>query len=207
MPLLPFANSDDSPNEAATFVCAVLTSALYHQDPDCFDAYARSIGGTRTAFASDPDTFEPDYGVIVQGGEALVIFGGTTNSAQKIQHAASQVFPAQDSAIPLRFLGRPFCVGSFLMGEKIAEPVVEAAIASIGTGTVRVSGHSYGGAAAHIYGRHLVNAIARPSRVEILTFGEPAAYDGRPAVNEPDYHARIIACPEGPIEFDLGSRS
>lgn len=195
--LLPFS-IDGSPNPSAVFCNALLTSALYHQESEPFDIYASIAGGQRQAFASDPSNFEPDYGVITAGGEALVILGGTTNAAQWIQHCASQFFPAADRAIPLTIIGIPFCVGSFLQGQKIVEPALEAAISSIGQGTVRIAGHSYGAAAGHIYGRHLANASTRPRRIELMTFGEPMAYDGRPAVSEPDYHARLIACPEGP---------
>lgn len=202
MGLLPFANSDATPNESAAFVNAVLIAGLYHQDQAPFSQYASFVQGTVGAFASDPDTFEPDYGVITAGGEALVVFGGTTNNAQTVQHCASSFFPAQDSAVPLALSGRPFAVGSFLMGTKIVEPIIEAAISSIGTGIVRISGHSYGAAASLIFGRHLSNAVARPTRVELITFGEPMSYDGRPAVSEPDFHARFVAVPEGQIQFE-----
>lgn len=204
MALFAFANPDRSPNESALFVNAVLTSGLYHEDPAAWDEYATFAGGTRQAFVSNPTTFEPDYGVITTAQAALVVLGGTTNAAQWIQHCASQMFPAIDRAVPLSLIGVPFAVGSFLQGTKVVEPALLSAIASVGTGPVRISGHSYGAAAAHIFARHLANSVPRPSRVEMQTFGEPMAYDGRPAVSEPDYHARLIASPEGQLGLEPG---
>ena len=200
MPLLNFLNSDGSPNESSCFVNALLTSSLYHRDEQPGLQYAASVGGTRQLWRADPATFEPDV-LVITTDEALVVIGGTTNNAQFVEHCASAFFPAQDASIPLRPLGRPFVVGSFLMGERLVEPLIEAAISSIGLGPVRITGHSYGAAAGHIYGRHLVNSVHPPTLVEIMTFGEPMAYDGRQAVVEPTVHIRFIATVEGTIFF------
>lgn len=192
MPLLPFSHGDGTPREDAAFVNMVLISALYENDQRPFVDYATRVGGRFVYWSRTPETYEPDTAVIIAGGEALVIMAGSTNNAQFIGHAGGALAPIADLLTPIDPIGTAQCNASFLIGQALVEPNIDAAILPIGLGPVRIAGHSYGGAASHIYARHLVNSTHRPTQTELMTFGQPRTYDGRPARQEPDYYARII---------------
>lgn len=193
MPLIPFTTADGLPNAAALFVNAVLTAALYHEDEIPWKTYATSIGGNFKDFLANKNTVEPDFGVILCNGEALVCFGGTTNSAQWCNHICSAIIPNIDFQVPLTTGGSPFVVDSFHYGLSIVESRIDAAINSIGTGKIRIGGHSYGAGCGFIYGRHLASSTLPPIRTELMTCGEPRTYDGRIPVKDVDVHFRMIA--------------
>lgn len=188
--LLPFADDQFRPSPPAMFATAVLCSALYHDDRAAFDAYGAYTGTTRAAFERDIASFPPNFAVLRDGANALVVFDGTTNSAQWIGHCAGTLWPHPDSDVPLSRPGSPLAVGSFLAGLRFIENQVEEAVGT--RPHVQITGHSYGAGAGHIYGRHIVNATTPPNFVELLTFGEPKAYDGFTAIHEPTIHLRII---------------
>lgn len=192
MRLIPFSHEDGRPREDAAFANLVLLAALYAGDQNPFIEYAARMEGGLVYWSRTPTTYEPDTAVIVAQGEALVLHAGSTNNAQFLGHAGGAIVPVADPLTPITPIGIAQVNGSFLIGQALVESHVDAAIAQIGLGPVRIAGHSYGGAASHIYARHLVNSSHRPSRTELMTFGQPRTFDARHAVREPDYYARII---------------
>jgi hypothetical protein len=190
--LLPFANADGSPNASAMYVNAMLCSAIYHQDESPWKAFAAATGTTFQTLVYDRFSYEPDYAVIQGDGECLVIFDGTTNSAQWVGHGISAFFPLSDQQLKYDLPFGPFVVGSFYLGENVVEGAITDLIAPSTGGVVRIAGHSYGAAAAFIFARHMGVSAINPSRIELMTFGQPKAYDGSTAGRFPDFYARII---------------
>jgi hypothetical protein len=190
--LLPFANADGSPNASAMYVNAMLCSAIYHQDESPWKAFAAATGTTFQTLVYDRFSYEPDYAVIQGDGECLVIFDGTTNSAQWVGHGISAFFPLTDVQLKGILPVGPFVVGSFYLGENVVEPTITDLIAPSTRGIVRIAGHSYGAAAAFIFARHMGVSTINPSRIELMTFGQPRTYDGQTYGRFPDFYARII---------------
>lgn len=187
MSFLPFALDDGTPNPSAMFVNALLAQGLYLETPEAFNAYAQISGSTLVRFDAHKETFRPDTGVLIQGNNALVILDGTTNSPQWAAHVGSAVFPTAD------VVTGTFVAGSFYAGEALVDAALKAAVVPAIGGTVRVSGHSYGAAAAHIFVTHLGYDPDWRGRIELMTFGEPASYSGQTLTHVPDVHFRIVA--------------
>lgn len=193
MSLIPFVDANDNPTPGGMYVAAILCQALYAVDREPWDMYADMIGGEVTAFESDPEEFVCDVGVITCKGKGMVVFDGTTNATQWIAHFCSSYFPGQDFKTPALPQGHPFCLGSAVFATNEVENLVDFALEDIGTGPILLAGHSFGAGCAFVWGRRSANALARPSRIDLLTFGEPKIYDGRPVPRDVDTHNRIIA--------------
>lgn len=197
MRLIPFAKGDGTPNSSAIFITTVLQNALYFNDREPFDIYAAMVGGTVKAFTSDFTTFVPDYGIITVEDEALVVMDGTVNAAQWAAHSASAFFPVEDSTTQV------LTVASFYGGCVAVEGAIRDAIRTALRGTVQVSGHSYGGAAANIFATHLQYNEQVPERTEVLTNGEPYSYSNQGGLLTPTWHTRIVAGDDR--EFNLAA--
>lgn len=192
MSLLPFHDADGMPLPGAAFLNAVLCSALYHGDRSAFDQAATLLGGQVVFFETDPTTFVPDCGIIQCGSQFLIIFDGTTNIPQVISYCTGAIIPNPDTLVPTSTFPA-LCNQGFLLGMSKRAPSIDPILASVSAPQVYLAGHSYGAAAAFVYGRQLANRSPAPQPVEIMTFGEPRAYDARDALHEPGYHARLIA--------------
>lgn len=181
----PQANYDGSPNRNAVFRNCVLIEALYRQDRPTIEAYARIAGAEVKDYQSNPNTYQPDYAVLTQGDDALVVFAGTTNAAQWVGHCASAYFPLIDSD------NGNSVVGQFYLGLNIVEPAVTAAVRPEIRRNVYLTGHSYGAGALKIFADHL-SGISHPPRVSLLTFGEPKSTGNFLGVAPSYEHMRIV---------------
>jgi hypothetical protein len=192
MSLPSFRNSNGSPAADAAFMNIVLMSALYANDIRPFNAVAQAYGGTVRLFQVTPTTYEPDVGVITSDSDVLVVMAGTTTSPQLLGHAGGSLLAVPDPEIPVTGIGVAQVNGSFAVGADLIIPVIYNSLPTLRVQNFRVSGHSYGGAVAHILARRLANAAISPANIELMTFGQPRTFDARTAVHEPDYYARII---------------
>mgnify|MGYP001612907030 CR=1 FL=1 len=192
MSLPRFANLDGSPAADAAWMNIVLASALYANDRRPFDDVARAYSGEVRFFKVTPTTYEPDVGVIISDNDVLVVMSGSTNSPQLLGHAGGAIVAEVDREIPVTGLGVAQENASFKVGADLIIPSIIGSLPTIRVQNMRITGHSYGGAIAHIMARRLANAVISPSNIELMTFGQPRTFDGRPAIHEPDYYARII---------------
>ena len=192
MSFTPQTLPDGTPNPAAVFVNATLICGLYRGDPTAFKQYADLVGGKLVAFESDPAAWTPDYGVILSGDKALVVFAGTTNSAQWVGHMMSAFFPLIDST------NNNSVVGQFYLGLNVIENAITELIQPALRGTVILAGHSYGAGALKIYADHLAGRDQTPDSLQLMTFGEPKSTgDLFRVAPRPYQHLRIVARQQG----------
>lgn len=196
MSFAPFSDPDGTPNPSAMFINAVLAAGLYSLDPTPWNVYRAISGSALVRFVPGPTSFQPGYGILLAGSDALVVFAGTVNAMQWAGHIGSAVFPVADQQTGT--LGN----GSFIIGEALAEPDVVAAVLPATSGTLNISGHSYGGAAGFILGTHLAAAPTRPANIAVQTFGEPYSYSAQVLPANPDLHLRIIAGEDARFDFE-----
>lgn len=194
-PFLPQSNPDGSPNADALFLNAVLVSALYHNDRRPFDLYAAQTGCTVARFMSDKLTFQPDLGLIVGPGQALVVLDGTTNSPQWVSHCASAFLVDTDGPT------RNTAVGSFRKGLDDIYTDLLAAIAPAMGGDIIVTGHSYGAGCAKILCDRLQVMVNRPRSLSLMTFGEPKSTGSFGLPIPPYSHMRIVGQVDNPSFF------
>ncbi len=192
MTLVPFGLSDGLPNPDAALINIILTQALYNRDQKLFDDFADFIGGQVVFYNDDPTTYPPQVGVITVNKDAWVFIAGTTTSAQALGHVGGSIAAAVDKRVPTTIGLEAQVNSSFLFGAVARLDEVFIPIIAINPETLYFTGHSYGAAVAHIFARWASNGLSKPSRVELMTFGQPRTYDARPAIKEPDYYARII---------------
>lgn len=186
MSFLPQTLYDGSPNPAAMYVNSLLIDGLYRQDRTPFQEYAGIAGATLAAFESNPITFTPDYGVLLTAEDALVVFAGTTNSAQWVAHIASAYFPLIDSD------SGNSVVGSFYLGLNDIELAVTNAIRPEIRRNLILTGHSYGAGSLKIFADHIAASARPPGNISLMTFGEPKS-TGALIFTPPTYqHLRIV---------------
>lgn len=186
MSFLPQTLYDGSPNPAAMYVNSLLIDGLYRQDQTPFNEYAAIAGATALPIVSDPITFTPDYGILLTADDAIVVFAGTTNSAQWVSHIASAYFPLIDSD------SGNSVVGSFYLGLNAIELAVTNAIRPEIRRNVILAGHSYGAGSLKIYADHLAALSRPPGRITLMTFGEPKSTGSIIGTTIPYEHIRIV---------------
>lgn len=182
-----------SPNPQACLVMASLIEAMYRQNRAWANSVATAIDAEIVAWVVDPSTFPPDYLVIKGPWGNLVACAGTTNKPQWIAHMASGFGGVID-----QFTGTS-AVRSFFVGEQAIEPGIRAALGNIAGQRIFLTGHSYGAAAAHIFGVHLRFWGGRPLAANMLTFGEPMAFSKSPPVPSVGTHLRLVGS-KNPID-------
>lgn len=184
--MLPPFRANGEVNPDAQFGNAFLLAALYHQDQAAAQQYATLVGATLQHFSSDPVTLTPDWCFLRVGNEILIALAGTTNAPEWVGHIGSAFFPAIDTQTG------HFAVNSFLVGEQLVENNIFSLIPPGNAITVRITGHSYGAAAAFILALHLVLRANAPGIIEVMTFGEPKSQTGVAPLMEPTLHDRIV---------------
>lgn len=187
MSLYEFSNPDGTPNVGAAYVNALMDCALYHNDKPCADLYAATAGLTLLGWDNDQTSFRPDSVVFRDASNGLVVFSGTTNIPQWVVHVAGSVIPAIDD-VTLDSI-----MASVRNGMNETMPLIMPLIQPIinSRGTVKIAGHSYGGACAFtlcVWLRKLQEAIT-----ECMTFGEPKCFGGLRRIPEPEIHFRIVS--------------
>ena len=204
MPMFPpvfLANGEPHPGNA--LLNAVLIQSLYAEDPVPSQVVAAFYGGQNPLFLANPNSYPVDVTVITAGGQGLVAMAGTTNAPQWIGHMGGAVAAIPDPFVPHHVHGTCLVNPSFFTGCQIIESQVLAALVPIGSGPIRIAGHSYGGASAFVLGRHIRNAGPSQPDVTLVTMGAPKAYDQRAPAKDVNYHARIIATiPGNPYTSD-----
>jgi len=192
--MLPAFRNGSFPSGSAMFANAYLIDSLYHQDLPAAQAYATLAGSVLDRFEADPSTYPPDWVMMHNGNDYLVCLAGTTKIAQWLAHVGSAFFPTIDTTTG------HFSVGSFYVGLSLVEPAIMARLGTLTGKTIRLAGHSYGGAAAYILALHLMLSPNPPARVEVQTFGEPRSQGGTQNTALPAIHDRITTR-EDPVQF------
>jgi hypothetical protein len=192
--LFNFFYQNGRADEGAAYTNALLIDSLYHDDLTMAQRFAVMTGIPLVRWKSNVNLPIPGYALFVGNNTALLVVAGTTTAAEWLGHAGSFLSPAIDRNVPLRGLGlSAVSMGYWQSVADVLYPIVNGEIATMFNGLLQITGHSYGAAVAHILARRFANARPSPGIIHLMTFGEPRAYDGRAAVREPDYHARIIA--------------
>lgn len=184
MSLLPFQTSPGVLDPVAAFINMVLIDCLYRNRKDIVEQYASISGSQLLDFVANPESYPPDYCVLKNGNDVLVVIAGTTNNAQWGAHAGSMWAPSIDPVINRTVLL------SFQLGEGLIEVPISNLIGDRQNLTIRFAGHSYGGACGHIMAVHFNNAPVKPFKLEMMTVGEPKAFGGS-VPNDDFFHARV----------------
>jgi len=191
--MIKFQGADGYPDPTGQLVATLLVATLYTPGYSTAAGIAEYLGGTIKAREVDRSTVPADYMVIVTPTEVLVIFCGTTNLAQVFNYVTGGCADATPDGIPsagILPLGVNWGFQQGLNG--IYESIVHA-MGATNRKNILVAGHSYGGAVAHIFARRFANSGFSYETIQLLTFGEPKAFESGAAVKEPDWHGRLIA--------------
>lgn len=123
-------------------------------------------GGVISVWAVDAASLPPSWAVIVDGDSVCFVIAGTTNLNQMFFQAAGatgDVYHNDPTINVGRFWSNAYSVLSASFRASIPT----------GTRTVRISGHSYGGAVAQLFAFDLAKTPGSVQRIELLTFGQP----------------------------------
>ncbi len=177
--------SDGRPNPSAMLAAGCICAAIYAEDRPTINGIAQTMGASVLAVRIDLAAYQPDYAILSDGNNCLVVFDGTTNIPQWLGHSASAVVPVPDLTC-----GSDPVMASFYLGLAIVEAEVVDFVNRSGCPNVLIVGHSYGGACAFILARHF--RAAGRMLVYLMTFGEPKSYTGVTTGNMPLSHNRIV---------------
>lgn len=133
-------------------------------------------GGEILAWVHRPDTWPPSYALIRSGaGRYFLVVAGTTNAGQWAGHL--------QGTFGVLYRDGPAVVnGQWLaVWQQLRQDIAPLLPADPSTYTLHLSGHSYGGAVAHLGGIEWARDHG-PDAAQVLTFGQPkvltAGYTG-----------------------------
>ena len=187
-----FEDVSGEPTVNGQYFAALMIVAVYQNDLATLRQLAVYVGGGQTRLQVDPLNIVPDWAIITSGNNVYVALAGATNNYQVANVVSGAVVEEVARGIPAAGLLALSVNWGVQYAADIVEPFMLQQIGTMAGKNLYVMGHSYGGATANVLSRRWANRADAPSKIEVLTFGEPKSMTGGAAAKEPAWKRRII---------------